>query len=175
MATDKEKQSGGVSRERVQTILDMMRHGLFQEIQTETGQTVRINHGRKLDTLEQVDRAIQDYIDYMADINARRADGEKPYFCTISGFCTFCGISREAYYRYRDNVPAVRDRLKSMENAILQGLQQMGLNGDAATIPLMAELNNNHGYTNAPQVVRHEVIAELPTVDDIRRRLPVGE
>lgn len=175
MATDKEKQSGGVSRERMHTILEMCRKGIFQEITTETGQTVCMNRGRKLETVEQVDRAINEYIDYMEDLNARRGEGEKPYFLTIAGFCTFCGISRETYYRNCANIPAVRERLKNLETLILQSLQQMGLNGDAATIPLMAELNNNHGYTNAPQVVRHEVIAELPTVDDIRRRLPVGE
>lgn len=175
MATDKEKQSGGVSRERMHTILEMCRRGLFQEIQTETGETVCINRGRKIETEEQADRAIKEYIDYMEEINAQRGEGEKPYFMTIAGFCTFCGISKDTYYRAKNNVPAVCERLKTLENVILQSLQQMGLNGDAATIPLMAELNNNHGYTNAPQVVRHEVVAELPTVDDIRRRLPAGE
>ena len=161
-------------KDRYIKILEIGRRGLFQEYTTETGEVIRTGRPRKIDTVQTLDKAISDYIDYMEQINATREPGEKPYLLTIAGFCVFCGIDRETLGKYAvyNKDPEYRGRVKALQDYILTFLQQLGMNGELSTIPLMAELNNNHGYTNAPQVVRHEVIADLPTVEDIRRRLP---
>lgn len=177
MASKDDSKGGGVSKERYAEIIEMGRRGLFQEYTTATGEIVRTGRPRKIDTLETLDKAITDYMDYMDTMNSRRAEGEKPLIPTVSGFCVFCGTSRDRLGFYAIHVKDVEygARLKAFQEYILSALQQMGLNGELATIPYMAELNNNHGYTNAPQVVRHEISADLPTVEDVRRRIPVSD
>lgn len=177
MASKDDSKGGGVSKERYADIIEMGRKGLFQEYTTATGEIVRTGRPRKIDTLETLDKAMSDYMDYLESMNARRAEGEKPFVPTVSGFCVFCGTSREslAYYATHCNDKEYFQRIKAFQEYILSALQQMGLNGELATIPYMAELNNNHGYTNAPQVVRHEISADLPTVDDVRRRIPTTD
>lgn len=173
------KDSAGNAAERYMRALEMGRRGLMQEYTTETGEIVRTGRPRKIDTLETFERAMNDYLIYMEDVNRDAAErGDKPYIMTIAGFCVFCGISRDelSHYLYQNsNNKAYWQAVKRLQDIILTGLQQAGFNSDAAVIPLMAELNNSHGYTNAPQVVRHEISADLPTVEDVRRRIPTTD
>ena len=165
----------GCSKEKYKMMLDFARKGLFQEYTTETGEIVRTGHPRKIDTLDTFRRAVNDYIEYLEYMNNKRPEGEKPFFPTVISFCLFCGMGKDTYYRVTRNPSNPRDyceEVKGFESFILSALQQLGLSGEAATIPYMAEINNFHGYTNAPQVVQHEITTKLPTVDEIRNRLP---
>ena len=171
----KNEPARGCSKEKYKMILDFARKGLFQEYTTETGEIVQTGHPRKIDTLDTFRRAVNEYIDYLEDMNSKRPEGEKPFFPTVISFCLFCGMGKDTYYRVTrnpSNPRAYSEEVKGFESFILTSLQQLGLAGDAATIPYMAEVNNFHGYTNAPQVVRHEITTELPSIDDIKRRLP---
>ncbi|MBR3645226.1 MAG: hypothetical protein IKN54_02310 [Lachnospiraceae bacterium] len=161
------------SKERMHTLIDMMRKGLFQEITTETGEVVRLGRAPLIDSVEVLDKYIHDYLDYIDCLNDKRSEGEPPFLPDVPGFCGFIGISREQYANWKYiKSPEMCERLKTLETLILSVKQQMGLQGQLATIPLMADFNNNHGYTNAPQVIRHQHGNELPAVDEIVKRLP---
>lgn len=160
-------------RERFREVLDMARSGALQEVRTATGEVIQTGRPPMIETVEQLNHYIRLYYQDLDERNARLPAECAPIFPDLPGFWCFIGIARGTWSDWLLCKPsAFTDAMKTFEASVLTVKQQLGLAGDLATIPLMADLNNNHGYTNAPQVVRHEYSKELPTLDDISRRLP---
>lgn len=156
-------------RKRRKILLDWMRTGFFREVQTATGEKVRIGRPPAIKNEKDLLREINNYLE---DIE-RRNDDAIYIIPDVEGFCCWLGIDRYKWQEWEvSKTDAMRSLIKSFNTYIAAVKKQLLLSGDIPALPGLADFNNNHGYTNAPQVVRHEVVAELPSVDEIARRLP---
>lgn len=167
---DYEKQTA----QEMTVLCDMMKRGIFGEEETENGGRVRHAGGRprKIETVEELQKGIERYIDY---IETKNADGVA-LIPDVEGLALFLGVSRSTLYEWQNSRPGeFSDTLKRTINAIAAAEKQLGYNGKIPALVLAMNFNNNHGYTQAAQKIDLNVgrqSAELPEKADIIKRLP---
>ena len=158
-------------REKALKMVSFLKESYFGEQRTATGETVRTNRPPNYETIEQLHDVIDRYW-HRLEIAALQGN---PIIPDIENFCTFAMISRQTFQRWE--TPGVRssqfcEEVRRFETALAGYKKQLMFNGDIPAVPALADLNNNHGYTNQTSVVRHEVVSELPTVEEILHKLP---
>lgn len=168
---NKEDDNGDV----VNVLLDTIDKGLFDPVETESGERVeRRASGMppKYPTLESFRDKVKEYFDYIRDTYNNRGVELIP---DVEGVCSFCGISRDQL-RYWECEGAQDWQLfvKSLKNHIAAYKKQKGMNGKIPPIVMALDFNNNHGYVQSQKIELENRLSmqELPTLEDIKNRLP---
>ena len=84
-------------------------------------------------------------------------------------------ISRDTFKSWMEpgvKSNAFREEVKRFATALAAYKKQLMFKGLIPAVPALADLNNNHGYTSNTSTVKHSFVAELPTVEEIAKRLP---
>jgi hypothetical protein len=152
-------------------LVSFMRESYFGEQKTATGATVRTNRAPKYDTIEELHETIEAYWNKLEN----EALKNNPMIPDVENFCLFAMISRSTFIKWKTpgiKSEAFREEVLRFETAIAAYKKQLMFRGEIPPVPALADLNNNHGYTNQTQTIRHEVIKELPTVEDVMSKLP---
>lgn len=158
-------------REKALKMVAFLKESYFGEQQTATGETVRTNRPPTYETIE----SLHDVIDrYWQKLEQEAMDGN-PIIPDVENFCTFAMISRITFQKW--GTPGYKsapfcEEVRRFETALAAYKKQLMFAGEIPAVPALADLNNNHGYTNQTQVVRHEVVQELPTVEEVLHKLP---
>ena len=129
----------------------------------------------KYPTIESLINKYTEYLLYIYEANTERGGDLIP---DIEGFCSFADISRETFYEWEKSRPeAYSDQIKRIKTDIAAYKKQLGLHGKIPPLVLAMDFNNNHGYTQQSKLdVNTNIrIEELPSADDIARRLPSGD
>lgn len=138
----------------------------------EPGEYVRTGPGRppKYPTVESFLKVVNDYFTYLNDTYEQTGVELIP---DIEGFCSYAGIYRSLLFEWETSKPAEYSNIiKQLKNTIAAYKKQLGMNGRIPPIVLAMDFNNNHGYVQQQQINMQVRPAELPTVDDIRKKLP---
>ncbi len=143
----------------------------FGEIETATGSIVRTGKAPKYETVQELHLAIEGYFNKLTQAAINGA----PHYPDVEDFCVYARISRETFNLWQQ--PGVkssmfREEVKRFETSLAAYKKQLMFKGAIPAVPALADLNNNHGYTNQTSVVKHEYVRELPTIEEIARKLP---
>ena len=173
MKNFKEKNNDGTP-DMTKVLIDTFKRNISNTITTETGAEVVRGAGRprKYPTIESFENAVNEYIQYINDTYENTGVDLIP---DIEGLCAFIGISRDTLNTWEyERDKAYSDYIKNVKNEIAAYKKQLGLKGKIPPIVLAMDFNNNHGYIQQNTLeVRHKtVLEELPTVDNIRDRIP---
>lgn len=143
----------------------------FGEVETSTGTIIRKGRAPKYETVEELHLAIEGYFNKLEEW-ARKGT---PHYPDVEDFCAYARISRETFKLWQE--PGVktgefREEVKRFDTALAAYKKQLMFKGAIPAVPALADLNNNHGYTNQTTTVKHQFIHELPTIEEIARKLP---
>lgn len=171
---DYEKQTGP----DMVALCDMMSIGIFgQDEETETtteGKKGKGGRPRKIETVEELQEGIQNYLLYISDYNAAGV----PLIPDVEGLAMFLGVNRSTLYEWQTSRPGeFSDTLKRTLNAIAAAKKQLALMGKIPPLVFATDFNNNHGYTQAAQKIDLNVgkqMEQLPEKTEILKRLPMG-
>lgn len=163
---------------QTRVLLETFNKNITQETTTPEGVTVeRTGPGRppKYPTLESFLNVVKEYSQYIMDVWER--DGVE-LIPDIEGFCAFAGIDRWILNEWeKSRPPEYSHAIKAFKNNIAAYKKQLGFAGRIPPIVLAMDFNNNHGYVqqNKLDINTNIRIEELPSADDIARRLPSGD
>lgn len=154
-------------------LCDLMKRGIFGEVETAEGERVRHPGGRprKIETVEELKEGIESYIDY---ISTQAAAGV-PLIPDVEGLALFLGISRSTLFEWQRSRPGeFSDTLKATLNGIAAYKKQLALTGRIPAIVFATDFNNNHGYIQQSkiEVEAGRKLDALPDKADILQRLP---
>lgn len=156
-------------------LLDAFRKTFFNEIETETGETVRqskIGRPPKYPTVESFADVVNEYIQYINDTYVNTGYELIP---DIEGFCAFAGIDRSTLFDWeKSRPPEYSNAIKQLRNAVASYKKQLALKGKIPPVVFAIDMNNNHGYIQQQSIDIHtnNRVDELPTAADIAKKLP---
>lgn len=155
-------------------LMETMKQSFMQDIPTGGGEGDVITGGPgkppKYPTVESFVDKVNEYFKYISDIYENTGVELIP---DVEGFCAFAGIYRDRLSEWeKTRSPQYADVIKTLKNTIAAYKKQLGMQGRIPPIVMAMDFNNNHGYVQQQQINMQVRPAELPTVDDIRRKLP---
>ena len=158
-------------RERMIKIMERLDASFFGEITTATGTKVRTKRAPKYETVEELQEVIEAYFESVrnAAINGTIIVPD------VEDFCSFAMISRNTFINWKTpgyKTNAFCEEVQKLDTALAACKKQLMFNGDIPAIPTLADLNNNHGYTNQTQVIHHGGSKELPSIEEVMKKLP---
>lgn len=154
-------------------LCDMMRRGIFGEVETPDGDRVRHPGGRprKIETVEELREGIERYLDY---IEGQAAAGVA-LIPDTEGLALFLGISRSTLFEWQRSRPGeYSDTIKAALNGIAAYKKQLALKGKIPPIVFATDFNNNHSYIQQSklEIETGRKLDTLPEKAEILRRLP---
>lgn len=171
----KEPQNKDKQAERV--LLETMINKIRQPDGSGAGDVVIQKTGQppKYPTVESLINKYTEYLLYIYEANTERGGDLIP---DIEGFCSFADISRDTFNEWeRSRPPEYSDLIKRIKTDIAAYKKQLGMHGKIPPVLLAIDFNNNHGYIqqNKLDINTNIKVQELPTPEDIARRLPSGD
>ncbi len=157
---------------QTKVLMETMKQSFFREVKTGDGEAVRTGPGRppKYPTVESFINVINDYFNYISDTYDQTGVELIP---DIEGFCSYAGIYRATLFDWENTRPKeYSDVIKQLKNTIAAYKKQLGFSGRIPPIVMAMDFNNNHGYVQQQNINISARPAELPSVDDIRKKLP---
>jgi hypothetical protein len=164
----------GIEAQETAAMLELMRIGIFgEEIETETGERVRVARPRKYNTVQELQEGINNYIKFIQD---KAVEGVK-LVPDVEGLCCYLGISRSTLFEWqRTRSAEFSNTINTTLNAIASYKKQLAINGKIPPIVFATDFNNNHGYVQQHNIDINSnakrLDAELPSKEDIIKRLP---
>lgn len=156
-------------------LLDTFKRGFFDEVPTggEAGESVRrraVGRIPKYETAESFINKVDEYINYINDTFKNTGYELIP---DIEGFCSFAGIDRSTLFDWERQRPApFPNIIKALRTSIAAYKKQLALKGKIPAVVFAIDMNNNHDYIQQQTIDIKTNVQELPSVDDIRKKLP---
>ncbi len=169
MAKDDAKQQ--YDSEYALKMIEFSVESYFGEIKTATGTIVRTGRAKKYGTIEELQAVIEGYF---AKLKEMALNGLSP-IPDVEHFCGYAGISRDTYRSWME--PGVmsddfREEVKRFDTLLAGQKKQLMFKNQIPAVPALADLNNNHGYTNQTTTVKHEYEKGLPSIEELKRKIP---
>lgn len=160
-------------------LIETMRRGINQEIATESGAIVEGKRGRgqppKYPTVEGFLDKVNEYLQYIVDTYNNTGYELIP---DVEGLASFMGICRDTLNEWeKSRSPEYSAAIKQVKTAIMSYKKQLAMKGKIPAVVFAIDANNNHGYVqqNRLEINTTAHLQELPTPEDIARRLPSGD